>query len=325
MSRGKHTKRAAAPGYRFFLTFCVTLCVLTVLSVLFVSFVFRPEIGENMVAGVQNIFSSLGGDPENGTAPDVSGKDRRDGVYTVLVGGTDYDGTRTDTILLATIDTKAGTVNVLSIPRDTRAYMEDGSVHKINAAHNRGSERMLTEITNTVGFRPDNFVVLDYEDFKKIIDAIDGVDIYVPMDMYYIADDMVIDLKEGQQTLSGEQALMFMRYRAGYADADLGRIRAQQTVFLSLAKKLMSAQTIWSVPKLAKIFFDDIETDFKLSEIVWLGIKCIGMDFEGFSVDMIPGHISGADYVVDVDKALALINEKYNPYTKPITTLNTAE
>lgn len=325
MNKGKHTKRAMATGYRFFLTFCVTLCVLTVLSVLFVSFVFRPEIGENIVAGVQNIFSSIGGDPENGTAPDVSGKDRRDGVYTVLVGGTDYDGTRTDTILLATIDTKAGTVNVLSIPRDTRAYMEDGSVHKINAAHNRGSERMLTEITNTVGFRPDNFVVLDYEDFKKIIDAIDGVDVYVPMDMYYIADDMVIDLKEGQQTLSGEQALMFMRYRAGYADADLGRIRAQQTVFLSLAKKLMSAQTIWSVPKLAKIFFDDIETDFKLSEIVWLGIKCIGMDFEGFSVDMIPGHISGADYVVDADKALALINEKYNPYTKPITTLNTAE
>lgn len=325
MKKGKHTKRSMAAGYRFFLTFCVTLCVLTVLSVLFVSFVFRPEIGENLVAGVENLFSVFSGDPENGTAPDVSGENRRDGVYTVLVGGTDFDGTRTDTILLATIDTKEGTVNVLSIPRDTRAYMEDGSVHKINAAHNKGSERMLTEITNTVGFRPDNFVVLDYGDFQKIIDAVGGVDVYVPMDMYYVADDMVIDLKEGQQTLNGEQALMFMRYRAGYADADLGRIRAQQTVFLSLADKLMSAQTIWSVPKLVKIFFDDVETDFKLSELVWLGIQCIGMDFEGFSVDMIPGHVSGADYVVDVDEALALINEKYNPYTKPITSLNTAE
>ena len=40
---------------------------------------------------------------------------------------------------------------------------------------------------------------------------------------------------------------------------------------------------------------------------------------------MIPGHISGADYVVDEEEALALINEKYNPYTKPITALNTAE
>ncbi len=325
MSKGKHTRHRMVAGYRFFLTFCVTLCILTVLSVLFISFVYRPEIGENMLSGIRNTLSAIGGDSENGTAPDVSGKDRRDGVYTVLVAGTDYDGTRTDTILLATIDTKEGTVNVLSIPRDTRAYMEDGSVHKINAAHNRGSERMLIEITNTIGFTPDNFVVLDYGDFKSMIDALDGVDVDVPMDMYYVADDMVIDLKKGQQTLNGEQALMFMRYRAGYADADLGRIRAQQTVFLSLADKLMSAQTIWSIPKLAKIFYDDIETDFKLSEIVWLGIKCIGMDFAGFSVDMIPGHISGADYVVDVEDALALINEKYNPYTKPITVLNTAE
>lgn len=324
MSKGRHTRHTMSAGYRFFLTFCVTLCILTVLSVAFVSFVYRPEIGETMLSGIRDKLAS-GGDTENGTAPDVSGKDRRDGVYTVLVAGTDYDGTRTDTILLAAIDTKDGTVNVLSIPRDTRAYMADGSVHKINAAHNRGSERMLTEITNTIGFTPDNYVVLDYGDFKNIIDAIDGVDVYVPMDMYYVADDMVIDLKEGQQILNGEQALMFMRYRAGYPDADLGRIRAQQTVFLSLANKLMSAQTLWNVPKLAKIFYDDLETDFKLSEIVWLGIKCIGMDFEGFSVDMIPGHISGADYVVDEEEALALINEKYNPYTKPITALNTAE
>ena len=105
----------------------------------------------------------------------------------------------------------------------------------------------------------------------------------------------------------------------------MGRIRAQQAVFLSLADKLMSAQTIWSIPELVKIFYSDIETDFKLSEIIWLGIQCIGMDFSGFSVDMIPGHISGADYVVDEEDALKLINEKYNPYTKPITILNTAE
>ena len=154
---------------------------------------------------------------------------------------------------------------------------------------------------------------------------IDGVDVYVPMDMYYIADDMVIDLKEGQQTLNGEQALMFMRYRAGYPDADLGRIRAQQTVFQALAKKLMSAGTLWDIPKLAQIFFNDVETNYKMSEIVWLALQCREMRFDDFSVDMIPGHISGADYVVDPEDALLLINEKYNPYVKPITTLQTAQ
>lgn len=50
--------------------------------------------------------------------------------------------------------------------------------------------------------------------------------------------------------------------------------------------------------------------------------SCLAMDFDGFSVDMIPGHVSGADYVVDVDEALTLINGKVQPYTKPIKTLN---
>lgn len=325
MSKAMKKRYTMSAGYRFFLTFCITICILTLLTVIYVAFVSHPEVGSRILAKMQGGLTNLVTDTENGTAPAVTGPDRRKGVYTVLVGGTDYDGTRTDTILLATVDTVNKTVNVLSIPRDTRAYMENGAVHKINAAHNKGMERMLTEITNTVGFTPDNYVILDYEDFKEIIDAIDGVDVYVPMDMYYIADDMVIDLKEGQQTLNGEQALMLMRFRAGYPDADLGRIRAQQMVFQALASKLMSAGTIWNVPKLAQIFMDDIETNYKLTEVVWLGLQCTHMDFEGFSVDMIPGHISGADYVVDVEEALQLINEKYNPYTKPITTLHTAQ
>lgn len=308
-------------GYRFFLTFCITLSVLTIVCVLFISFIYRPEIGKSAISSIKSLIPSSGN--ENGKAPNIEKEGRRDGVYTVLVCGTDYDGTRTDTMLLVTIDTKNDTINVLSIPRDTLAYMESGSIHKINAAHNKGSERMMIEVTNTIGFKPDNYVVLDYGDFKKIIDAIDGVDVYVPMDMYYIADDMTIDLKKGQQILNGNQALMFMRYREGYPDADLGRIRAQQTVFISLAGKLMSAQTIFKAPALASILFNDIETDFTLSEIVWLGIKCIGMDYKGFSVDMIPGHISGANYAVDDEEALALINEKYNPYKKPISILNT--
>ena len=47
-------------GYRFFLTFCVTLCILTVLSVVFVSFVYRPEIGETMLSGIRDKLASGG-------------------------------------------------------------------------------------------------------------------------------------------------------------------------------------------------------------------------------------------------------------------------
>ena len=60
MSKGRHTRHTMSAGYRFFLTFCVTLCILTVLSVVFVSFVYRPEIGETMLSGIRDKLASGG-------------------------------------------------------------------------------------------------------------------------------------------------------------------------------------------------------------------------------------------------------------------------
>ncbi len=250
--------------------------------------------------------------------------DRRDGFYTILIGGTDTDGTRTDTILLCALDTKAGTADIMSIPRDTRAYMANGKVHKINAAHNKGIDRMLAEIENTVGFVPDRYCIIDYAAFAAVIDAIGGVTVDVGMDMDYSdpSQDLEIHLKAGEQLLDGEKALQYMRFRSGYPDADLGRIRAQQKLIAEVARKLMSPRSLRLLPEIPGIL-RQTETNLSLAETIKLAAKAFsGWQAGNVTIRTLPGKAAGADYAADPEAVLEIVNERFNPYRKPIEALN---
>lgn len=266
------------------------------------------------------------GMPE-GESPIVSEVGRKKDFYTCLVAGMDVDETRTDTILIASMDLESGTISLLNIPRDTRSYMESGKVHKINAAHNKGIDRMLEEIKNTVGFYPDNYVIINYNVFESFIDLIGGVEVDVDEAMYYKDpdQDLIIDIPAGLQTLDGENALGYMRFRSGYADQDLGRIRAQQKLVKAVAEKLMHPSTLTLLPKLIGLARTDVETDIGFSEMLWLGMQMIDMDFENVATYTLPGKGVAADYVADETETLALINAHFNPYEADITTLNLAQ
>ena len=263
------------------------------------------------------VFLRTGGAPKRESG-------RRDGFYSILISGTDSDGTRTDTILLCALDTKAGTADIMSIPRDTRAYMENGKVHKINAAHNKGIGRMLTEIENTVGFVPDRYCIIDYAAFAAVIDASGGVTVDVGMDMDYTdpAQDLEIHLKAGEQVLDGEKALQYMRFRSGYPDADLGRIRAQQKLIAAVAKKLMSPRSLLLLPRLPGIL-RQTETNLSLTETIRLAAKAFsGWQAGNVTIRTLPGRAAGADYAADPEAVLEIVNERFNPYKEPIQALN---
>lgn len=248
---------------------------------------------------------------------------RREDFFTLLVAGTDSEKTRTDTIMLCAIDTKAGSVSVMSIPRDTRAYMANGRVHKINAAHNKGIDRMLTEIENTVGFVPDRYCIIDYSVFETVIDAMGGVTVDVPMDMDYSdpTQELEIHIRKGEQLLDGEQALHYMRFRSGYADADLGRIRAQHRLLSAVADKLMTPASLALLPRIPGIL-KRVETDLTAGEMIWLATQLFNLDAESVEIETLPGEAVGADYGADEEEVLAVVNARYNPYSEPIESLN---
>lgn len=119
-------------------------------------------------------------------------EEREDGIYNVLVVGTDKVGLNTDTILVMSLDSINNRANVMSIPRDTMSNVSR-NVKKINAAYSIGAkngkgniDNLKKEVSYLMGFEVDNYVVINLNAFEEIIDAIGGVTIDVPRDMNYM-------------------------------------------------------------------------------------------------------------------------------------------
>ena len=156
---------------------------------------------------------------------------RRKGCSTILLAGTDQDGYRTDTMMLLSVDRENGKLSLVSIPRDTLVFCEY-SVPKINSAYGwagggeSGMKELMQRVTEIIGFEPDGYVLIDLAGFEKLIDCMGGVEFNVPMDMQYSdpTQGLRIDLKAGEQKLNGDEAMQLVRFRSGYAMADLDRV-----------------------------------------------------------------------------------------------------
>ncbi|MBQ9984830.1 MAG: LCP family protein [Oscillospiraceae bacterium] len=261
----------------------------------------------------------------------ASDLDHREGVFTALIVGTDAASRSTDTIMLATFDTEAKKMNILSIPRDT-IVNAPRATKKINAAYAMSDGdiyALYDEVESVTGIRPDRYVLVTVDAFVELIDAIGGVEVDVPIDMHYKdpAQDLTIDIEKGLQTLDGYDSMGFMRYRATYVDGDLGRIKVQHMFIEALIKKMLTPATFARIPELAQIVLDNLETDLTLGNEIWLGRQILSMNLEtDVNMYTLPGHAEYYNnlsyYFPDEEEALAIINEYYNPYTTPIEKLN---
>ena len=217
---------------------------------------------------------------------DIKVEERTDGRYSVLVVGTDDAGLNTDTILVASLDSKHNTASVMSIPRDTMSNVTR-NVKKINAAYASGAkdgvgniDNLKKEVSYLMGFPVDNYVVIDLTAFEELIDALGGVTIDVPRDMHYDDpyQDLHIHIEKGLQTLNGKDAMGFVRYRRGYTEGDLGRVKAQQLFIRALAEQVATPATVTKLPQLTDIILDNMRTDLTYGELVWFVKEAVSVD-----------------------------------------------
>jgi len=186
---------------------------------------------------------------------------RKDGAYTILVVGNDDGSGNTDTIMVGMLDTEEGKLNVVNLPRDTMVNVS-WSIKKINSVlANKGIDGLKAELRELLGFTVDCYCIVDLKAFVRLVEAIDGVDFYIPQDMYYYDPDqnLEIDFKEGMTHLRGNDALKVVRFRSGYASGDIGRIETTQKFLMAVAKKLVtgiatSAMAVMTAVMLVRIF-----------------------------------------------------------------------
>lgn len=264
-------------------------------------------------------------DEELSGGPVLTG-DYKEGFYTFLIVGIDAEGALTDTIMVAALDTVNKQLDIVSVPRDTRIDVARNP-KKINSAYAVGGIGQLqSEIKTILGFKPHYYVAVSLEAFKELVDAIGGVEFYVPQDMKKVdrAQGLYIDLKQGLQLLDGDKAMQLVRFR-GYPNADIGRIETQQKFVLALADQLLTVSNIGKIPELLAIFQRQVETDLSFREIQWFARKLMDLQVEtDISMQTMPiegfDTVNGHSYVyLSEEKLLTLINEKINPFKHPIT------
>ena len=231
----------------------------------------------------------------------------QNGRIQVLVMGKDRAAGLTDVLMVASLDTKQNTLHLLQIPRDTYAAYTDGSYKKINGAYAKlGGEGVATFLSDSLGIPIDYYVCIDLDVLGEMVDMIGGVPINVPADMDYDdpTQNLHIHLKAGEQTLDGDTAQMFVRFRSGYAHADVGRMDAQKLFLSSLAKqtkeKLSLSQTVSLVCKC----FGKIKTNMSMSDCISCAKTLRKVELSKLHMTTLPGssartgNNSGAWYYV---------------------------
>ena len=196
---------------------------------------------------------------------------------TIMLMGVDErtdDIGRSDTLMLATVDPKKNKVSLFSIPRDTRVDVPGYGYDKINVAYSLGGHRLTQETVEEFLDTPiDHYVLVKIGAFKRIVDAIGGVDIDVEMRMQYVDewdDDggLYIDLYPGMQHMDGKTAITYVRYRD--EEGDIGRVRRQQKFMKAVMDQVTSPAIITRLPDIIREVMGAVETDMSFRQILEL-------------------------------------------------------
>jgi len=211
------------------------------------------------------------------------------GKFNILLLGLDGRqgiNNRADTIILATLDGETNQAQLLSIPRDTRVKIK-GGWDKINAAYAYGGvELTRTTVSDFLGVEIDRYAVLDFNSLVKLVDAVGGIEVDVPVRMYVPLEG--IDLKPGKQHLNGEQVLAYARFR-GTIEGDIDRARRQQEVIQLLLQKVLKPENLPRIGQFIEIAKDNVDTDLTAKEMIALARIAPEVMEKGISTKVLPG------------------------------------
>lgn len=169
-------------------------------------------------------------------------------------------GNRTDTILW--VNLTGDEVTVIAIPRDI--WLPQW-VTRINAMYGyQGAEGLKRSVEEIVGVPIDYYAIVSIDIFQQLVDAVGGVEVNIPEDMYYRdnAAGLVIDFDAGPAHLDGEDAAKFVRYR-NTQRSDFDRIDNVKRLAYALLDRLkeLNVRAVGTIPAVVDTFFDQVETN----------------------------------------------------------------
>ncbi|MEA2843387.1 MAG: hypothetical protein QOJ69_1058 [Actinomycetota bacterium] len=293
-------------GFTFFTAACV---ILTGSSYLYL----QHKVGQIQRVSLPSLVEDQPGEVMNVLLVGSDSRERLEGADALQAGKgqEDVNGQRSDTIMVLHIDARQEQAAILSIPRDVVVPIAGTNVtDRVNAAFSLGgAEGLIATVQQSLGITVNHYVEVDFVGFKDIVDAVGGVDVYLP----HWARDFTsgLDLpKIGCVSVNGTQGLAFVRSRhyeelvdgkwITDATGDFGRINRQQDFIRRMLKKALSTGITNPIQlnKLIGIGIHDVKIDETLStkDIALLGRRFNDLDPNNvlqYTLPAVPAFIDG--------------------------------
>lgn len=278
--RKRNKKKKKSLGFKIFIGF---LCVLLAIAV----------VGGGYIAGLLNKMDNVELNKDNlgiveEEFKDYDNVDKIKNIALFGIDATDGNAGRSDSIMIATIDSTHNKLKLTSIMRDSYVNIEGYGYDKINHAYAYGGpELSIKTINENFGLNIEDFVSVNFSSLPKIINILGGVDIEITDDELQYINSYIDDINKkdgtssshitsaGVQHLDGTQALAYsrIRYTSG---GDYKRTERQRTVLAALFSKLTSA-SVSSYNSLLNEVLPYVQTNLSATDILSLGTKVLSI------------------------------------------------
>ncbi len=234
----------------------------------------------------------------------------------------------TDTMLVVHLPSDGGSASVVSFPRDSYVEVPGFGENKLNAAYSlgynsldgeagpaerdgAGAQLLVQTISSLAGVRIDNYVQVDLIGFYNLTEVIGGVEVNLCGPAR--DPDSGIDLPAGVQTISGADALAFVRQRNGLPNGDLDRIVRQQAFIGGVVRTLLSAGVLLNplkqrdlVEAAANSLTVDVNLDLLDLAQQLQNLAAGDVEFSTVPIANPDGNINGSSVVVLEDRDVIL-------------------
>lgn len=167
--------------------------------------------------------------------------------------GGGFSDSRSDTMMLVHIPEDRQDIHVMSIMRDTWTEIPGHGENKINAAVSLGGVPLVVHTVETMFDAPiDHVVILDFEGFKGLTDALGGITVDNPIAFQSEGTEGEF-FEQGTIELDGDSALKFVRERKAFVDGDYQRVQNQQLFIKGVMSELLSTETFTNPVKLSRV------------------------------------------------------------------------
>lgn len=259
------------------------------------------------------------------------------GTMNILVLGIDYSSEdaiqrdpigQTDMILYVRVNGAEHSMMMLQIPRDTLVGEIGGGAGKINGifAHSADTENRVNTlaqyITSVFGLPVDDYVTIDMDSLREIVDTFGGIEVYIPVTMEYDGSR----LEQGWRNLLGAECEFFLRQRkdaSATPRGDIDRLANQQYFYSALFRRVRTA-TVGDIIKLTPVVQKYINTSLNFMELVQLGMSVLTIPSGNITIGRLPvarGELyNGQDVMVCAKAETAeFLNEYLRPAEEPIS------